>query len=108
MKMPFGENSVWYSLNTVRGRSASCAGRDIRPGHDQRDAGRGLVHRALPPQAVLAELLAMVGGVDDTRVPGLAGRLEGFQHQTDLLVQEGNHAVISLPRPTDGRFVEWL
>ncbi len=41
---------------------------DARPGEDQRHLDQFVVEGLLPPQAALADLIAMVGGVDDQRV----------------------------------------
>ena len=51
-------------------RAALACGHAPGPAQDQRHAHRILVQRVLPPQAALAQLVAVIGRVDDERVVG--------------------------------------
>ncbi len=74
-----GPPSASTIVAATSSRSPTCgaplAGRQSsRPAHEQRHLHRILVQRVLPPQAALAELVAVVGRVDDERVVGEALR----------------------------------
>ena len=71
---------------------------DLGAGDDHRDAGGPLVHRVFPPEPVLAELLAVVGRVDDPGAVTQAGLVEGLQDESNLLVQERDHPVVGRDR----------
>ena len=57
---------------------------------------------------MLAKLLAVVGGVDDPRVLGLAGRFECPQDLADVVVQKGHHPVVGGDGLPHGRLVDRL
>ncbi len=65
-----------------------------RPAQHQRHAHRILEQRVLPPQAALAELVAMVGRVDDERVVGQPAFGEAREHVADQRVEPVGEGVV--------------
>ena len=47
---------------------------------------------ALQQQAMVAEMVAVIGGEDHDRVDAFAGRIERCQHAADGVVDTGDHA----------------
>ena len=88
----------------VQGRSVDRrAGPDLpRPGEPEGDAQRRLVEiAAVPPVAVLAQALAMIGGEDEQGVGlELGVAVEGREQAPDVLVGEGDLGVVAV-RPGD-------
>src|SRR5262249_33005588 len=74
---------------------------DARPGQDRRDLDRVLVEALLPPQAVLADLLAVVGGVEDERVLVQAVLAQRGQDLADQGVEAVDEAVVGGPGARD-------
>ena len=70
------------------------AGGDAVARHDQRDRGRLVVHHGLAPEAAVAEVVAVVGGVDHPRGRGEAGLLQRAEQLADVVVEERDHAVV--------------
>ena len=64
------------------------AGIDAGSPEQQRNAGGILVHVALTPDAVIADHVAVVAGVDHLRVSRLAARVECREHPADIVVEE--------------------
>ena len=68
--------------------------RDLRAGHQQRHADGGLVERVFAEQAMRAERLAVVAGVDDARGVEQAQALGRRHHAADLFVEmRGQRAI---------------
>ena len=91
-----------------------------RPAHDQWHADCTLIMARLPPHAVLAGHVAVIGAVHDDRVLGLGQRPKGVEHPPNVGIQLGHQPIISrqraavllwrqvvyaapLPPPADGR-----
>ena len=77
------------------------AARHAAPLQDQRHADRLLVHVGLAPEGAAAEVVAVIARVDDERVLAQAARLERAQDLADVVVEEGDHAVIRRDRHAD-------
>src|SRR2546429_439817 len=75
--------------------------------HDERHVDLLVVERrAVPPAAVLLELLAVVGGEHDERAVVEATRPQVVEEDAELLVEVGDLAVVKLavePRDRRGR-----
>src|SRR5262249_47105032 len=80
--------------------------RHVRAGNDERHRHRALEHRALPPETMLAEHLAMIRRVDHAGRATEPAFLEGSQHDPDLFVEEADKAVVRGDGPPDRRLVE--
>ena len=86
-----GEVDVLYEVlvdGTGLGRSG--------PAYEQRHAQRLLVHPALVVPAVIAEIEALVGVVDDDGVLGEAGLVEIVEHAAEVLVDGSDAAEVVL------------
>lgn len=57
---------------------------------------------------MITEHLAVVGGVDHAGSGGEAGFIKRAEHAADLLVQEGDHAVIGGDGAAEGELIEGL
>ena len=67
-----------------------------RPAHDERNTRGAVVHDILPPQAVLAHVFTVIGGVDNRRVLRKRACTQRGQHLADLLVHPLCQTVIQL------------
>src|SRR5690606_15434116 len=69
---------------------------DARPCKDQRDARRLLHIGVLGPDAMIAEMIAMIAPQDDDRIIRKPFAFERLQHLADLDVDIGNAGIIAV------------
>src|SRR5579875_1870275 len=68
------------------------------PGNDRWNACRLLKERALPPHAVLAMHLPVIGDIDNDGIFGLAACIDRIEEGADLIVTEADQAVVRRAR----------
>ena len=80
-------------IDIQRDVAIHAAGRDrSRVSHDERHTQRFLVHQALVEPAVIAEIEALIAGVDHDRVRCEAARVEIIEHAAHVIVHALNAA----------------
>src|SRR5262249_3527661 len=87
---------------------AYVAGRYVGAAHDERYARRLLVHRRFAPQAARAEVVAVIGRVNDARLAGEPARFQRVQYLADVVVEKGYQPEIGRQRTPDHRRIERL
>lgn len=80
--------------------------RDAGTGEDHRHAGRFLVHRRLAPQPARAEVVAVVGRIEDAGVGFQSRGRYRAQDLADVVVEKGHQAEVGCERALQHRFVE--
>lgn len=69
----------------------------VRGGDDQGNARDLFVYVALQPERMIAQVVAVIAGEDDSRVVAQPESVESAEHAADLLIHEGDGGIIGGP-----------
>ena len=91
---PHALHNGWVNIDQGHRCLANLAHRDARSGDDHGHGGGFFVVHRLTPQLAVAQVVTMVGAVDDAGVLAHPAVLQRVEHLTDVVVQKTHHPVI--------------